>query len=217
MEQDTRAAVLNAAERRALADALRIATSSANGDRPGMRAVIVGGGHAVVTDSYVAVTIGALVGLPEGAWDADELAPAAKGAGKDALRLVPVGDTLRAERVTGRYSPLLLDELRDPAQDVPAAFAGGVWTVRQTGATAPNVASIVRDAFAAIGEDEYAPEPAAFDPAKLAAVMRAHPATYQGSPVPASIRTRGLRAAVVVRHTPRGEEPYGVVMPMRTA
>lgn len=214
MAEDTNVVHMAAEDRRAVADALRIATRS--DDRPALRSVIVADGRAIVTDTYVAVNVPALAGLPSGAWSADALAVAVKGAGTDALRIAPAdADTLRIDRIDGAYvRGRSADRLRqDYGGGVPPAhLAGTFYAGRVDGA--PNVGAIFADAVAAVTADDYVPELAAFGPERLTDVLRARPSgRRRGQAAPVRILPRGNRAAVVMD----GGEPFAVVMPMREA
>ena len=214
MGNDTNAVVLGSEDRRAVADALRIATGSK--DRPALRSVIVADGLAMVTDTYVAVNVPALAGLPAGAWDADALAAATKGAGTDAVRIAPAdADTLRVDRIDGGYLRARSDAAirQDYADGVPPAHLASTYYVGRVEG-APNVARIYTEAVAAVTADDYAPELAAFGPERITDVLRARPSgRRKGQPAPVRIMPRGLRAAVVTD----GGEPFAVVMPMREA
>lgn len=213
MSENTNAVLIGSEDRRAVADALRIVTR-ASVDRPALRTVIVGGGLAIVTDTYVAVNVPALAGLPDGGWSADALALAVKGAGRDALRIAPTDvDTLRVDRIDGGYvRAMSASRMADTYGDgVPAAHAAGTYYVGRVDGT-PNVAKIYTDALAAVAAADYVPELAAFGPERITDVLRARPSGHRdGQPSPVEIRPRGFRAAVVTD----GGEPYAVVMPMR--
>lgn len=215
MSEDTNAVVIGSEDRRAVADALRIVTR-ASVDRPALRTVIVGGGLALVTDTYVAVNVPALAGLPDGAWSADALALAAKGAGRDALRIAPADvDTLRVDRIDGAYAGRMsASRLADTyGPGVPPAHAVGTFHVGRVDG-APNVAGIYTDALAAVDAPDYTPELAGFGPERIADVLRARPSGHvAGTPAPLRILPRGLRPAVVTD----GGRPFAVVMPMREA
>lgn len=215
MSEDTTAVVLAAEDRLAVADALRIATAKGN-DRPALRAVIVADGRAIVTDTYVAVTIPALAGLPAGAWSADALALAVKGAGTDAVRIAPAdADTLRVDRIDGAYVRHQTGAaLRDTFADgVPSSHTAGTYYVASVDG-APNVGRIYAEAVAAVTADDYVPELAAFGPERITDVLRARPSgRRRGQAAPVRIMPRGLRAAVVTD----GGDPFAVVMPMRDA
>lgn len=212
MSEDTKPLLLAAEDRRAVADALRIATRS--DDRPALRSVIVGGGYAMVTDTYVAVNVPALAGLPDGAWSADALALAVKGAGTDAVRIGQAdADTLRVDRIDGAYvRGSSAERLRqDYAGGVPPAMLAGTYYVARVDG-APNVAGIYAEAVAAVTADTYVPELAGFGPERLADVLGARPSgRRRGQGRPVRILPRGNRAAVVMD----GGEPFAVIMPMR--
>jgi hypothetical protein len=215
MSEDTSTAVVLAAEdRRAVADALRIATRGK--DRPALRSVIVADGLAMVTDTYVAVNVPALAGLPAGAWSADALAVAVKGAGTDGVRIAPVdGDTLRVDRIAGAYVRNRTGAaLRDTYADgVPDGHGAGTYYVASVDG-APNVARIYAEAVTAVTAPDYVPELAAFGPERIADVLAARPSGRRpGQAAPVRILPRGSRAAVVTD----GGQPYAVVMPMRDA
>ena len=215
MAEDTKAVMLTAETRKAVADALRIATGS--GDRAALRTVIVGGGFALVTDTYVAVNVPALAGLPAGAWSADALAVAVKGAGTDAVRIAAAdADTLRVDRITGAAGigrATLATLERDYAGGVPPLLLAGTYYVGRVDG-APNVASVYSEAVAAVEAPDYVPELAAFGPERLASVLGARPSGRErGQGRPVRIMPRGLRAAVVTD----GGKPFAVIMPMRDA
>jgi hypothetical protein len=213
MSEDTNAVIIGSEDRRAVADALRIVTR-ASVDRPPLRTVIVADGLAIVTDTYVAVNVPALAGLPAGAWSADALALAVKGAGRDALRIAPADvDTLRVDRIDGGYTRAMsaarLADTYGPG--VPPAHASGTFYVGRVDG-APNVAGIYTEALAAVDAADYVPELAAFGPERITDVLRARPSGHRdGQPAPIGILPRGSRAAVVTD----GGKPYAVVMPMR--
>lgn len=216
MGTDTSAVVLAAEDRRAVADALRIVTR-ASVDRPVLRSVIVRDGLAMVTDTYVGVTLPTLAGLPEGAWSADALAMAAKGAGRDALRIAPADvDTLRVDRIDGtRVRNMGPERLaQDYAGGVPPAWIVGTFYVGRVDDAPPNVAYIYREAVADVEAEDYTPELVGFSPDRIADVLRARPSSHApGMAAPVRILPRGLRGAVV---TDAGK-PYAVLMPMRDA
>jgi hypothetical protein len=214
MAEDTNAVFVTAEDRRAVADALRIVTR-ASVDRPPLRAVIVADGLALVTDTYVAVNLPALAGLPDGAWSADALAVAAKGAGRDALRIARADvDTLRVERIAGAYVRGGAARMaQDYADGVGAHLLAGTYYVGAVGG-APNVASIYTDALADVDASDYVPELAVFGPERIADVLRARPSGHRaGMAAPVGILPRGMRAAVVTD----GGQPYAVLMPMRVS
>jgi len=215
MSEDTNAVLIGSEDRRAVADALRIVTR-ASVDRPSLRSVIVADGLAIVTDTYVAVSVPALAGLPVGAWSADALALAVKGAGRDALRIAGQdADTLRVDRIAAAWAG------RMSAARLADTYAGGVIAEHTAGTYyvgrvdgAPNVARIYTEAVDAVTAPDYTPELAAFGPERIADVLRARPSGHRdGQPSPVEIRPRGLRAAVVTD----GGEPYAALMPMRMA
>jgi hypothetical protein len=216
MSEDTSTAVVLAAEdRRAVADALRIATRGK--DRPALRSVIVSDGLAMVTDTYVAVNVPALAGLPAGAWSADALAVAVKGAGTDGVRIAPVdGDTLRVDRIAGAYARSRSPERirQDYADGVPDGHRAGTYYVGRVDGAPGTIAGIYADAVAAVMAPDYVPELAGFGPERIADVLAARPSGRRpGQAAPVRILPRGLRAAVVTD----GGQPYAVVMPMRDA
>lgn len=212
MSENTSAVILAAEDRRAVADALRIATGSK--DRPALRSVIVGYGLAIVTDTYVAVNVPTLAGLPAGAWDADALAAAVKGAGTDAVRIAADGpDALRVDRITvgSRRTAAALE--MDYGDGVPPAVLAGTFRIPSVDG-APYVAGIYSEAVAAVTADTYVPELAAFGPERITDVLRARPSGRRpGQARPVRILPRGTRAAVVTD----GGEPFAVIMPMREA
>ena len=214
MSEDTNVVMLGAEDRRAVGDALRIVTR-ASVDRAALRAVMVGDGLAIVTDTYVAVNVPALAGLPDGAWSADALALAVKGAGRDALRIVLADvDTLRVDRIDGAYAGrMAAARLADTYRGgVPAGHAAGTYYAARVGGAPTSVFGIYRDAVAAVTADDYVPELAVFGPERITDVMRARPSGHRdGQPNPVGILPRGMRAAVITD----GGEPFAAVMPMR--
>ena len=211
MGNDTNAVVLGSEDRRAVADALRIATRTK--DRPALRSVIVADGLAMVTDTYVAVRVPALGQLPAGAWDADALAAATKGAGSEGVRIAADGpDALRVDRfaitVRGRTSAALAIDYGD---GVPVGLVAGTFRVPAVDG-APNVATIYRQAVEAVTADTYVPELVGFAADRITDVLAARPhARERGAGRPVRILPNGYRAAVVTE----GGEPFAVVMPMR--
>jgi hypothetical protein len=170
-------------------------------------------GRAVVTDTYVAVTIPALAQLPDGAWDADAFAVAVKGAGTDMLRIAQIGDALEVVRFAPTSRALPPRVVREMVADgVPAAWAVGTFRIGTVEGAPTSIHGILADAFAAAEADDYTPEEAAFSPALLTRVLAARPSAFAGgNPGPVIIRPRGFRAGVVMD----GSTPYAAVMPMR--
>lgn len=207
------ATVLAPEERRSVAEALRIPTGAA-ADRPGLRAVMVQDGRALVTDTYVAVNLPSLATLPEGAWDADALLGAVKGAGSDWVAIGRAGEALEVVRFNPSRAMTESAVRRDIADGVPSAWQIGTYGVRPVEGAAVTIHQIYADALAEVEEDTYRPDwmIAGFNPDLLARVFKARPGGFRkGSPAPVSILARGLRAAVVTE----GDAPYAVVMPMR--
>jgi hypothetical protein len=210
--EDRWALVVQAPDRRAVSEALRIATSRTN-QLPGLRSVICADGRAMVTDTYVAVMVPALAGLPDGAWDADAFAVAAKGAGADMLRVSRIGDSLEVVRFAPTSRALAPRVIREMVADgVPDAWTVGTFRIGTVDGAPSSIAGIMADAFEAVEADDYTPEESAFSPTLLSRVLDARPSAFAGgSPSPVVIRPRGLRAGVVMD----GETPYAAVMPMR--
>jgi len=214
MAEDTSGAVIIGPEdRRAVADALRIATAKGN-DRAALRSVIVRDGRAIVTDTYVAVNVPALAGIPAGAWSADALAGAVKGAGPDYVRVGAADPaTLRVERFApGRHmTPAAV--AANVSGDIPPAWMIATYYVAAVDG-APDVSRIWSEAVAAVTDPGYVPELVGLSPALLATVLAARPSAHvKGSPTPVRILPRGMRAAVISE----GDTPYALVMPMREA
>lgn len=199
-----------AEQRRAVAQALKIATAKDN-DRPALRAVNVDHGVALVTNTYVAVNIPSLVGLPHGAWSADALEIAVKGAGKDGVRLVQVdADTLRVDRFAqGTYSEHAIKDLSE--EQVPQQILVGTFFVGRID-NAPNVWTLWSTAVEEIEASDYRPEVASFSPELLSTVLAARPNAFQRHRKSAvRVMTRDLKPAVVMTD----DLPYAIIMPMR--
>lgn len=199
-----------AEQRRAVAQALKIATAKDN-DRPALRAVNVDHGVALVTNTYVAVNIPSLVGLPHGAWSADALEIAVKGAGKDGVRLVQVdADTLRVDRFAqGTYSEQAIKDLSE--EQVPQQILVGTFFVGRID-NAPNVWTLWSTAVEEIEASDYRPEVASFSPELLSTVLAARPNAFQRHRKSAvRVMTRDLKPAVVMTD----DLPYAIIMPMR--
>lgn len=199
-----------AEQRRAVAQALKIATAKDN-DRPVLRAVNVDHGVALVTNTYVAVNIPSLVGLPHGAWSADALEIAVKGAGKDGVRLVQVdADTLRVDRFAqGTYSEQAIKDLSE--EQVPQQILVGTFFVGRID-NAPNVWTLWSTAVEEIEASDYRPEVASFSPELLSTVLAARPNAFQRHRKSAvRVMTRDLKPAVVMTD----DLPYAIIMPMR--
>lgn len=199
-----------AEQRRAVAQALKIATAKDN-DRPVLRAVNVDHGVALVTNTYVAVNIPSLVGLPHGAWSADALEIAVKGAGKDGVRLVQVdADTLRVDRFAqGTYSEQAIKDLSE--EQVPQQILVGTFFVGRID-NAPNVWTLWSTAVEEIEASDYRPEVASFSPELLSTVLAARPNAFQRHRKSAvRVMTRDLKPAVVLTD----DLPYAIIMPMR--
>ena len=197
-------------QRRAVAQALKIATAKDN-DRPALRAVNVDHGVALVTNSYVAVNIPALSELPHGAWSADALEIAVKGAGKDGVRIVQVDvDTLRVDRFApGTYGEAAVRNLCE--EQVPSSLLVGTFFVGRI-EHAPNLMTMWSTAVEDVSGPDYRPEVAAFSPDLLSTVFAARPnafSRYRQTSV--KVMTRDLKPAVVLTD----DEPYAIVMPMR--
>lgn len=215
MDSNTDAgAVLGAEERTATLAALKLATAKSN-DREALRSVIVGEGLAMVTDTYLAVNIPALAGLPDGAYCAEALTAAIKGYRRSELAaIMPDADGLAVRRIDA--SPHAERSIRAEVADgrVPEGLVAATYHVRRLGAevVVPRVAGIYQDAVSAIEDPAYTPEHAELAGHRLAAIIKAAP------PVGGDRRTervgiypRGLRPAVITSE----ERPYAVLMPMR--
>ena len=205
------ATVLAPEQRRSVAEALRIPTGA---DRPGLRAVMVQDGRALVTDTYVAVNIPSLAGLPEGAWDADALLGAVKGAGSDWVAIGSAGDALEVVRFNPARAMTEGSVRSSVADGVPDGWRIGTFGVPPVEGAPTSIHQIYRDALAEVEADTYTPDwmLAGFNPDYLARVFKARPGGFRkGAPAPVSILARGSRAAVVTE----GSEPFAVVMPMR--
>lgn len=199
-----------AEQRRAVAQALKIATAKDN-ERPALRAVNVDHGVALVTNSYVAVNIPSLVDLPHGAWSADALEIAVKGAGKDGVRIVQVdADTLRVDRFApGTYGEAAVRDLC--GVEVPQQMLVGTFFVGRVD-LAPNILTLWSQAVEEVSGPEYRPEVAAFSPDLLSTVFAARPNAFERHRQAAvKVMTRDLKPAVVLTD----DEPYAIVMPMR--
>ena len=197
-------------QRRAVAQALKIATSKDN-DRPALRAVNVDHGVALVTNSYVAVNIPALVELPHGAWSADALEVAVKGAGKDGVRIVQVDpDTLRVDRFApGTYGEAAVKSLCEEA--VPSSLLVGTFYVGRI-EHAPNLMTMWSTAVEEVSGPDYRPEVVSFNPDLLSTVFAARPNAFaRHRQTAVRVLTRDLKPAVVLTD----DEPYAIVMPMR--
>lgn len=197
-------------QRRAVAQALKIATAKDN-DRPVLRAVNVDHGVALVTNTYVAVNIPSLAGLPHGAWSADALEIAVKGAGKDGVRLVQVdADTLRVDRFAqGTYGETGIKDLCE--EQVPQQILVGTFFVGRID-NAPNVWTLWSTAVEEIEASDYRPEVASFSPELLSTVLAARPNAFQRHRKSAvRVMTRDLKPAVVLTD----DLPYAIIMPMR--
>lgn len=197
-------------QRRAVAQALKIATAKDN-DRPVLRSVNVDHGVALVTNTYVAVNIPALAGLPHGAWSADALEIAVKGAGKDGVRFVQVdADTLRVDRFAqGTYGETGIKDLCE--EQVPQQILVGTFFVGRID-HAPNVGTLWATAVEEIEAPGYRPEVASFNPELLSTVLAARPNAFQRHRQTAiRVMTRDLKPAVVLTD----DQPYAIIMPMR--
>jgi hypothetical protein len=199
-----------AEQRRAVAQALKIATAKDN-DRPSLRAVNVDHGLAFVSDTYVAVNIPALVTLPHGGWSADALETAIKGAGKDGVRIVQVdADTLRVDRFAPgpngeKAIKDICVEAVPPSLLVGTVFVGRVENV-------PNLMTIWSEATGTISEPGFRPDVASFSPDLLSTVFAARPDAFQKFGKSAvQVMSRELKPAVVLSNG----VPYAIVMPMR--
>lgn len=205
--------VLAPEDRRSVAEALRIPTG-VGADRPALHAVMVQDGRAMVTDTYAAVTIPTLGTLPDGAWDADALLTAVKGAGSDWVAIERAGDALEVVRFNASRAMTDGDIRRHLTDGVPDAWRVGAFAVPPVEGAPSSVHQIYADALAEVEADTYRPDwmLAGFNPDILARVFKARPGGFRkGLPTPVSILARGLRAAVVTE----GVQPYAVVMPMR--
>lgn len=197
-------------QRRAVAQALKIATAKDN-DRPVLRAVNVDHGVALVTNSYVAVNIPALADIPHGAWSADALEVAVKGAGKDGVRIVQVdADTLRVDRFApGTYGEAAVKDLCE--EQVPPTLLVGTFFVGRID-LAPNILTLWSQAVEEVSGPGYRPEVASFDPDLLSTVLGARPNAFERHRrTPIRVMTRDMKPAVVLTD----DEPYAIVMPMR--
>jgi len=200
-----------AEQRRAVAQALKIATNKDN-DRPPLRAVNVDHGMAFVSDTYVAVNIPVLAGLPHGGWSADALETAVKGAGKDGVRIVQVdADTLRVDRFApGTYGERALKDICVEA--VPPSLLVGTFFVGRV-ENVPNLSTIWSEATETVSAPGFRPDVASFSPDLLSTVFGARPDAFQKFGKSAvQVMSRDLKPAVVLSNG----VPYAIVMPMRS-
>jgi hypothetical protein len=159
----------------------------------------------------VAVNIPALAGLPHGAWSADALEVAVKGAGKDGVRIVQVDvDTLRVDRFAqGTYGETGIKDLCEV--EVPQKLLVGTFFVGRI-EHAPNVGTLWSAAVEEIEAPGYRPEVSAFNPDLLATVLAARPNAFQRHRQTAiKVMSRDLKPAVVMTD----DRPYAIIMPMR--
>jgi hypothetical protein len=192
---------LSAEQRKATAEALKIATK-ADKNRRGLRALQVFDGRAFVTDGYVAVQLPWLGDLPEGVYDADGMYSALKGASSD-----------KAEIEVYPSMDLSVSIFTDFGPRITGAFKGTFVVSRVEDAQpVSSVAKIFDDAVAMVEAPEFQAEPAGFSPDRLAQVMKCAPSYFekskQGKPV--LISTCGLKPAVL-----SDGEPFAIIMPMR--
>lgn len=204
---------VTAEERRATAEALKIARSTGDA-RPILRSLQVKDGRAFVTDSYRAVMLPWFDALPDGCYDADGLYAALKGAGKDRARITVEHDLsgdVSGVTVT-RFDTGTIRVDVDELPDDLGTFARGTFPVASIDGTPPNVTTIWNDAVERIGSDEYVPELAPVNGDFLAAIVKCHPAYFEGGPANRAVTVHpcGLKPAVVANG-----KPYALLMPMR--
>lgn len=198
---------LTTEQRQATAAALKMATAKHNNNRPVLQTLQVKDGRAFATDSYTLVVLPWLDGLADGCYDGHALLAALKGAGREGARIAAMSYGLTVDRYDLGY-------LRDPS-DLPeelGAFSRGTFVVPALdGATAVSAGTIFDDAVAAVEADDYVPELAPVDAARLAAVLKMTPSAYdKGRAMPVTVKPQGLKPAVIVNG-----QPYAVLMPMR--